>query len=58
MSGTGIELPRGAGIRIVSSSQASFDRDGSFHVLLQNEPGPEQDYMPSVTVLAGRRAGP
>jgi hypothetical protein len=53
----GVELPRNAGIRIVSSSQGSFEPDGSFHVLLQNQPGPGQDYVPSVTVLAGRRAG-
>jgi hypothetical protein len=35
-----VELPRNAGIRIVSSSQGSFEPDGSFHVLLQNQPGP------------------
>lgn len=52
----GVALPRKAGIRIVSSSQGSFEPDGSFHVLLQNEPGAGQDYVPSVTVLKGRPA--
>jgi len=54
----GIVLPDAAGIAIVSTSQASFDTDGSVQVLLQNDPRPGQDYVPSVTVLAGRRATP
>lgn len=52
----GVVLPDAAGIEIVSSSQGSFEPDGSFQVMLQNEPRPGQDYVPSVTVLHGRRA--
>jgi hypothetical protein len=54
----GIVLPDAAGIAIVSSSQGSFEADGTFQVMLQNEPRPGQDYVPSVTVLHGRRATP
>jgi hypothetical protein len=51
----GVALPEQAGREIVSTSQGSFDADGSFHVLLQNELRRGEGYAPSITVLAGRR---
>ncbi len=48
-------LPPGVGLKLVSSSQASFDDAGVFQILLQNQPAPGQRYTPSITTLAGRR---
>ncbi len=50
------ELPARAGRKIVSTSQASFDAQGVIRIVLQNQSG-RGEYEPSVTVLAGRRAG-
>ena len=50
-----VELPARAGLKIVSTSQASFDEHGVFQILLQNYPAPGQKYLPSMTVLAGNR---
>ena len=49
------KLPGKAGRKIVSTSQASFDETGAFHIVLQNYPGPDERYEPSMTVLEGRR---
>ena len=51
----GVELPKKAGRKIVSTSHASFGEDGSFEIILQNYPGPGEDYEPSMTVLTGHR---
>lgn len=53
----GVELPSRAGRKLVSTSRGSFDDGGSFHVLLENYPGPGEHYEPSMTVLEARRAG-
>lgn len=49
------ELPARAGRKIVSTSHASFEEDGSFEIVLQNYPAPGEDYEPSMTVLRGQR---
>ena len=54
----GVELPAKAGRKIQSTSQASFDTDGTFHVVLQNYPGPGEQYESSTTVLEARREPP
>ena len=51
------ELSKAAGRKIVSTSQASFDEDGSFHIVLENYADPGEDYEPSTSVLKGRRTG-
>ncbi|MBW2422888.1 MAG: hypothetical protein JRG86_01475 [Deltaproteobacteria bacterium] len=51
----GKTIPSGAGRKIVSSSQGSFDEKGVFQVVLQNDAGADRNYHPSVTVLAGHR---
>lgn len=53
----GVQLPARAGRKIVSTSQASFDGNGTFHIVLQNYPGPGERYEPSMTVLEGQRSG-
>lgn len=55
---TSVALPTNAGRKIVSSSQASFDADGAFQIVLQNYAGAGEGYHPSVTVLSGRRVEP
>jgi hypothetical protein len=50
-----VNLPEKAGRKLVSTSHASFRDDGSFHIVLQNYPGPGEDYEPSMTVLTGKR---
>ena len=50
-----VELPEKAGRKLVSSSHASFNEDGSFEIILQNYPGAGEDYDPSMTVLTGQR---
>jgi hypothetical protein len=52
-----VDLPKKAGRKLVSTSHASFDEDGSFEIVLQNFPGPGEDYEPSMTVLTGKRIG-
>jgi hypothetical protein len=51
----GRTVPSGTGRKIVSSSQGSFDENGVFQVVLQNDAGADRNYHPSVTVLAGHR---
>ena len=51
----GVELPEKAGRKLVSTSRASFNEDGSFEILLENYPGAGEDYEPSMTVLTGQR---
>jgi len=43
---------------IMSSSIARFNTQGLLQVELQNQPGIDQQYSPSVTVLEGKRTGP
>jgi hypothetical protein len=51
-----VTLPANAGLKIVSSSQASVDAEGGLEIVLQNQPPPDgPPYDPSVTVLAGQR---
>jgi hypothetical protein len=52
----GQQLPKRAGRKLASTSHASFNEDGSFEIVLQNYPGPGEDYEPSMTVLTGRRS--
>ena len=42
---------------VVSSTVATIEEDGSLSIHIQNEPGPGQDYSPSITVLTGVRQG-
>jgi len=54
-----VDLPAKAGRKLVSTSQASFDPDGTMNILMQNYPGSGEHYEASMTVLEGRRvSGP
>jgi len=55
--GTSLKLPDEQ-LVIMSSSIARFNADGRLQVELQNQPGINQAYSPSVTVLEGERTGP
>jgi len=48
-------VPREVGQRIRSRAHAEFFPDGSVHIELENEPGPDETYRPTRTELVGHR---
>jgi hypothetical protein len=48
-------IPRTVGPRLVSTWEASFRRDGTLLVEIQNEPAEGEDYPPTTTTLYGTR---
>ena len=49
-------VPRTVSTRIVSDSVATFDRDGKISIELENRPDEGQQYIPTRTILTGRRS--
>lgn len=61
MSEEGPEQTSGAAkspLLIISTTRGTLTRDGRLRIRIQNEPGPGQDYSPSITVVEGTRVGP
>ncbi len=48
----------GSGVAIVSMTRGDFDQMGKLHIGIQNFPGPDESYSPSVTVLEGSFVAP
>lgn len=48
-------LPRVVTSRILNSSEASIDPDGSVRIEIESEPAPGEDYAATRTILRGRR---
>ncbi len=51
-------IPRTVGPRVVSTSVATLQPDGSILMEIQSKPKPGEDYAPTVTTLTGTRVAP